>query len=87
MGKDTEQMKTVVVYAVGSSVTIGNDIPAIITAAILRARDHVAYECSWWNGRSHECKWLEEREIKMSVEQICQQTFTAIGFRPAISSR
>ena len=54
-------MKPLSVYAVGTEVVVGSDITAIVTAVSIRSS--VQYECSWWDGRTHHSKWLEECEV------------------------
>lgn len=58
-------MKTsdITVFAIGSHVRIGGDIRAIVTSVQMCPKNHVAYECSWWDGLSHQCKWLEDFEV------------------------
>jgi uncharacterized protein YodC (DUF2158 family) len=35
----------------------------------------ITYECSWWNGRSHDSKWFHENEIEVTLSEK-----TRIGF-------
>ena len=53
------------VFRYGTSVVIGGEIPGIITGIMVR-ESKVSYEVSWWDGRTHNCKWLENCEVKVS---------------------
>lgn len=63
------------VFAVGQSVVIGGDLQATVTGINIRGIDHVQYECSWWDGRSHYCKWLDACEVTSE-----EQPSRMIGF-------
>ena len=52
------------VIPISTSVLIGDDIPARVSAVCVRKNGHITYECVWWNGRTHECQWLESFELK-----------------------
>ena len=60
----------------GTSVLIGDDIPAVVMGVLIRANKSVTYECSWWNGRTREEKWLAECEVEMADGR----EYSAIGF-------
>ncbi len=61
-------MREIEVFHVGSPVVVGEKIDATVTAVCLREKCHVTYEVTWWNGNSHECKWLEQFEVKRKEE-------------------
>lgn len=66
------------VIPIGCFVTIGEEIKASVTGICIRENFHVTYECSWWDGNSHVCKWLEQFEVKPFLpNQICN----VIGFK------
>ena len=62
-------------YGVGSKVKLADDVYGIITAICLRGDNYVTYECSWWNGRSHDSKWFHSDEIEVTLSEK-----TRIGF-------
>lgn len=64
------------VIPVGSIVYIGDDVPATVMAIWIRANNHVSYECSWWNGRSREEKWVEAFEVHKTEKTVRQK----VGF-------
>lgn len=51
------------VLPVGSRTLIRGDIKAIITGIMIHGKDHIQYECSWWNGESRTSAWLDATEI------------------------
>ena len=52
------------VFAIGHSVTIGDDIPARIIAVMIEENRHVTYKCGWWDGRKYTTEWLHELEVR-----------------------
>lgn len=50
-------------HAPGATVLIGGDVRATVTGVLIRNGIHVQYECSWWDGRSHYCKWICVTEV------------------------
>ena len=54
------------VIGVGSSVVVGDDIPAEVTAVCIRMSNHVTYEVSFWSGREHKCVWVEQTEVRVT---------------------
>lgn len=68
------------VISVGQEVSIGlgsnEPISAVITGVLIRSNNHICYEVSWWNGRSHECKTIESCEILLDRSP----SRTQIGF-------
>jgi hypothetical protein len=51
---------------IGQSVTIGDDIPATITAVCVRGisgNRAVTYEVCWWDDRDRKEQWLPLNEI------------------------
>ena len=55
-------------HAIGVSVRIADDIPAVITAVCVRSGTSVTYECVWWDGRNRKCEWLTTDEIEADDE-------------------
>lgn len=53
-----------ILIPVGSTVLVGDHLPVKITAICIRQNFQVAYECSWWDGNSHQCEWLEQCEVE-----------------------
>lgn len=51
------------ILPIGSKVIIRDDIKAFITGILIRANDHIQYECTYWNGDSRNCAWLEDMEV------------------------
>lgn len=64
------------VMMIGSPVFIGADIRALITGVLIREHNYTQYECSWWDGKTHNCKWLDQSEVSRSKET----PSTKIGF-------
>lgn len=56
-------MREIEVFQVGCPVTIGEKIKATVTGVCIREKLHVTYECTWWDGNTHNCKWLEQIEV------------------------
>lgn len=65
-------------FHVGCRVRIGEDIKATLTGICIRAKYHVTYECSWWDGNAYNSKWLEQFE----VEKYAESSSDRIGFSP-----
>lgn len=63
------------VYKVGSKVKLTDDVYGYIVGISIRGDNHITYECSWWNGRSHDSKWFYSGEIEITVGEK-----TKIGF-------
>ena len=57
-------MQEIEVMAIGSSVYVRDDIKAKITGISIRGQNSIRYECSWWDGRTHICEWMEEIEVE-----------------------
>lgn len=62
-------------YKIGSKVKLAEDVYGVITAICLRGDNYTTYECSWWNGRSHDSKWFHSNEIEVTLSEK-----TRIGF-------
>jgi len=68
----------ILVFTVGDSVIIGDDIEAKITSVWICANRRILYQVCWWNGRSREEKWLEEFEVQGTPGE--QSEKMSIGF-------
>jgi hypothetical protein len=55
------------VFKIGSPVVLGTLVKAVITGVLIREHNYITYECSWWDGSSHHCKWLDEIEVRRDV--------------------
>jgi hypothetical protein len=66
---------TLEIYKIGSKVKLADDIHGSITAICIRGNNYITYECSWWNGRSHDNKWFYADEIEVTTGEK-----TKIGF-------
>ena len=64
------------IISVGSSVNLTGDVMGVIISINIKYNNHITYECSWWNGRNHETKWIEEFELTKAAGQ----DKTTIGF-------
>lgn len=53
------------VYAVGTSVTIDGDIPAVIRAITIYSEQWIKYLCVWWDERNRREEWLTADEIQV----------------------
>ena len=62
-------------YKIGSKVKLAEDVYGTITATCVRGDNYITYECSWWNGRSHDSKWFHSNEIEVTLSEK-----TRIGF-------
>ncbi len=62
------ESETIEVYAIGTRVTLDNDIPAYITAINIRGRN-VSYECNWWDERTRKSDWFTEHEFRASNQR------------------
>jgi hypothetical protein len=51
------------VFKPGTTVTVGDDVPAIVRQACIAA-DGVTYEVAWWSDRTRIVQWLSEHEVK-----------------------
>jgi hypothetical protein len=60
----------------GATVTIGDEIEALVTQVCIRECDHVSYQCVWWDGNNRKTQWLEECEVDAH-----QVSHAMIGFR------
>lgn len=69
------------VIAIGSTVTLADDIDAIVTAVCIRGNG-ITYECSWWNGRSRCSEWLSDCEIKVKPATVNRIGFGCNGHSP-----
>ena len=72
-------MREVEVFQVGCPVVIGDDVRALVTAVCIREKCHITYEVTWWDGNSHECKWLEQFEVARAEGSASVR----IGFMPS----
>ena len=72
-------MVEVEVFRVGTEVRIGQTIPGIVTGIMIRDGCRISYEISWWDNRTHNCKWLEDCEVKAHCPT--SGVVQAIGFR------
>lgn len=70
------ESEAIQVFQVGCSVKIGEKITATVISVCIRAKLHVSYECTWWDGNTHHCKWLEQTEVASHEESRCVR----IGF-------
>lgn len=61
-------MSSVVLFAVGTTVTIGGHIDATITGVMIGPSLSVSYECAWWDGRSRTTAWLKQNEVSRKDE-------------------
>jgi len=66
---------TLELYRVGSKVKLEDNVFGTITGIMIRGQNYVTYECSWWNGRSHDSKWFHETELEVTLSEK-----TRIGF-------
>lgn len=66
---------SVEIYKIGSKVKLADDVDGTITAISIRGNNYITYECSWWNGRSHDSKWFYTDEIEATSNEK-----TRIGF-------
>jgi uncharacterized protein YodC (DUF2158 family) len=64
-------------FKIGSTVKLTDDVYGTITAICIRGNNYVTYECSWWNGRSHDNKWFHENELELTLGHLEK---TRIGF-------
>lgn len=62
-------------FKIGSKVKLAEDVYGVISAVCIRGNNYITYECSWWNGRSHDSKWFNETEIEVTLSEK-----TRIGF-------
>jgi len=57
-------LREIEVFQIGCPVTIGEKVKATVTGVCIREKLHVTYECTWWDGNTHHCKWMEQIEVK-----------------------
>ena len=57
------------IYKIGSTVKLAEDVHGVITGACIKGGNYITYECSWWNGRSHDSKWFHEDEIEVTQNE------------------
>jgi len=62
-------------HRIGSKVKLADDVEGTIIAISIRGNNYITYECSWWNGRSHDSKWFHSDEIEITSTEK-----TRIGF-------
>ena len=48
---------------------VGRDIPAIVTAHLVRAEGHVSYEVSWFHDGQKQTAWFDASEIRTPVSE------------------
>lgn len=63
------------VYAIGTRVTIGDNIQGTVTAINIRGTS-VTYEITWWNGMTRHCVFVESIEISVNKNEL----LTRMGF-------
>lgn len=64
------------VIDIGERVSI-DGVTAVVVGILIRERQTIKYECSWWNGKSKELDWFEE----FQVNHFSERTSTSqIGF-------
>jgi len=63
------------VYNIGSRVKLTDDVYGTIVGINIRGDNYISYDCSWWNGRSYDCKTFHSNEIEVSLSEK-----TRIGF-------
>ena len=56
--------KQLEVYAIGTEVLVGGDIPAKILRLEIAENDLVRYECTWWDDRTRKIEWFNSSELK-----------------------
>lgn len=60
---------TIDIYKIGSKVKLAEDVFGHIIGVRIEGNNHITYECSWWNGRSHDSKWFHEDEIEANIAE------------------
>lgn len=58
-------VEVIELYKIGCTILIDENIEAIITGICIKGNYHITYECTWWDGKTRKCEWLEETEIKL----------------------
>lgn len=61
----------------GSAVLIGEKVRAVVLQVVVRDKNLIEYQVSWWEGNSRRSEWLQEIEVERSDSTQSLQ----IGFR------
>lgn len=69
-------MKGINVIPVGSKVSLSDDVVGTVENITIYNDNYVVYNCSWWNGRSIECKSFQAANISTATDEKM-----SIGFR------
>lgn len=56
-------IETKTVHKPGTRVTIGDDLPAMVSAVQIGANDAVRYLIVWWDGRVRREDWVDPSEL------------------------
>lgn len=71
------------VWAPGTKVLIADgEIPATVTAVLIRESGKITYEVVWWDKRSRICQWFENMEV-VQYKEACRNN---VGFFPPASA-
>lgn len=70
-------MSEIQVIAIGTSVIIDGDIPAVVRAVTIYSDTWIKYLCVWWDERTRKEEWLTADEIQPG-----NRSATTITFNP-----
>jgi uncharacterized protein YodC (DUF2158 family) len=69
-------MKSINVIPVGTKVNLTEDVVGVVENITIYNDNYVVYNCSWWNGKSVDCKAFQAGNISpVTNEKV------SIGFR------
>ena len=64
------------VIPVGTKVNLAEDIVGVVESITIYQGNYITYNCSWWNGRSWDCKSFQSD----SISSVTDEKMT-IGFK------
>ena len=56
-------------YKIGTKVKLADDVYGTIISISICGDNYISYDCSWWNGRSYDCKTFHPNEIEVSLSE------------------
>jgi hypothetical protein len=57
------------VIPVGTKVNLTEDVIGVVENITIYSDNYVVYNCSWWNGRSIECKSFQASNISPVTDE------------------
>lgn len=63
-------MSEIQVLAIGTTVIVDGEIPAVIRGVSIRGPHRVSYDCVWWDERTRKSEWLDADEFEVKEPRL-----------------